>query len=244
MLRINSPEELAIKIDYTNLNNTLQIEDIDNLVKKANEYGFYSVVVSPYFVKYAKSLLKDSPTKLVTVAGFPLGYSNEKAKRKEAKVAVKSGIDELDMVANIQALKVGDIDTVAEDIAKVREVTEDKVLKVIIEAELLSDSEIIKISEVIANSGADYIKTSTGMSGQSPKIANILSIRKTAPNVKVKASGAIRDYKTAIRLISAGTDRIGTSSGDLIIEEYKRMLNIEAEKYLNENEGETKKFLD
>jgi len=223
MIKINNAEELANKIDYTNLNNLSKKEDIDYLVKKANEYKFYSVVVSPYYVKYTKELLKDSAVKLTTVAGFPLGFSTPKTKKKEAKIAIKNGIDELDMVANIQALKTKDYDTVTQEIEKVKKVCNEKILKVIIEAELLNDEEIVKISEIIANSGGDYIKTSTGMSGQSPTIHNIRIIQKTAPQMKIKASGGIKDYKTAIRLLSLGVDRIGTSSGDLIIEEYKRI---------------------
>ncbi|MCL2687283.1 MAG: deoxyribose-phosphate aldolase [Methanobrevibacter sp.] len=223
MIKINNAEELANKIDHTNLNNLSKKEDIDYLVKKANEYKFYSVVVSPYYVKYTKEILKDSPTKLVTVAGFPLGFTTPKAKKKEAKIAIKDGIDELDMVVNIQALKARDYYTVAEEIEKVKNVCGEKVLKVIIEAELLNNEEIVKVSEIIANSGADYIKTSTGMSGLSPKISDIISIQKTAPQMKIKASGGIKDIKTAMRLISLGVDRIGTSSGDLIVEEYKRI---------------------
>jgi len=223
MIKINNAEELANKIDYTNLNNLSKKEDIDYLVKKANEYKFYSVVVSPYYVKYTKKILKDSSVKLATVAGFPLGFTTPKSKKKEAKIAIKDGIDELDMVANIQAIKARDYDTITDEIEKVKSVCKEKILKVIIEAELLNDKEIVKVSEIIANSGADYIKTSTGMSGLSPKISDIISIQKTAPQMKIKASGGIKDIKTAMRLISLGVDRIGTSSGDLIVEEYKRI---------------------
>jgi deoxyribose-phosphate aldolase len=223
MTKINSSEELASKIEYTNLNNRATKENIDYLAKKAEDYGFYSIVVSPYYVEYAKEILKDTEIKVVTVIGFPLGFSLPKAKKKEAKLAIKSGADEIDMVINIQAFKDGDYKTIAKELKVVRKVTEGKILKVIIEAEHLNDEEIIEISELVVESGADYIKTSTGMSGQSPKAANIVLIRKSAPNLKVKASGGITDYKTAIRLVSAGADRIGTSSGDLIMEEYERI---------------------
>ncbi len=222
-MKINSSEELAIKIEQTNLDNLAKKEDIEYLVKKAKEYGFCAVVVSPYFVEYAKELLKDTEIKVVTVIGFPLGFTSPESKQKEAEIAVNSGADEIDMVVNIQAFKAEDYDIVSKEIKMVREVTEGKILKVIIEAEYLNDGEIIKISEIIKETGADYIKTSTGMSSQSPKAANIVLIRKIAPNMKVKASGGIKDYKTAIRLISSGAERIGTSSGDLIIEEYKRI---------------------
>ena len=223
MMKINSSEELAIKIEHTNLNNLAKKEDIEHLTKKAKEYGFCAVVVSPYFVEYAKNLLKDTEIKVVTVVGFPLGFTAPESKEKEAEIAINSGADEIDMVVNIQAFKSEDYDTVTKEIEMVRKVTDGKILKVIIEAEHLNDEEIIRISEIIRDAGADYIKTSSGMSGQSPKAANIVLMRKIAPNVKVKASGAVKDYKTSIRLISSGADRIGTSSGDLIIEEYKRI---------------------
>jgi deoxyribose-phosphate aldolase len=154
--------------------------------------------------------------------GFPLGFISAKAKKKETKIAIKSGADEIDMVANIQAIKSEDFNTVKKEIEMVRKVAEDKILKVIIEAELLTDKEIVKISEIIGESGADYIKTSTGLSGESPKISNLVLIKKTATQMKIKASGGIRNFKTTSRLINAGADKIGTSSGDLIIEEYNR----------------------
>jgi len=223
MTEVNSAEELANKIEHTNLSNTATKENIEYLAHKAKEYGFYAIVVSPYYVEYAKELLKDTAIKVITVVGFPLGFTSPKAKKKEAKIAIKVEADEIDMVANIQALKSGDYNTITKEIKMVRKVTEGKIFKVIIEAELLSDEEIIKICKIIEKSGADYVKTSTGLSGVSPKASNLVLIRKTTPHMKIKASGGIKDYKTAIRLISAGADRIGTSSGDLILEEYKRI---------------------
>lgn len=237
MIKVNSAEELAKKIEYTNLKNTATKESIEYLAHKAKEYGFYAIVVSPYYVEYAKELLKDTDIKVVTVLGFPLGFTSPKSKKKEAKIAMKSGADEFDMVINIQALKDGNYDIIKKEIKKVREITEGKILKVIIEAELLNDKELTKISEIVDESGADYIKTSTGLSGESPKASKLVLIRKIAPHTKIKASGGIKDYKTAIRLVSAGANKIGTSSGDLIIEEYNR-ISEQQEKY------ETKGFLD
>lgn len=223
MMKVNSSEELASKIEYTNLSNTAKKEDIEYLAKKAKDYGFYAIVVSPYYVEYAKKLLKNSEIKLVTVVGFPLGFNATKAKKKEAKIAIESGADEIDMVINIQAFKAGDHDTIVKELKKIREVAEGKILKVIIEAELLSDEELIEITNLVSKSGADYIKTSTGLSGQSPKAANLVLIRKNTPSIKLKASGGIKNYKTTIRLISSGADKIGTSYGDIIMEEYERI---------------------
>ena len=222
MIKINSAQELAKKIEHTNLKNTTTKKDIEYLTHKAKEYGFYGVVVSPYYVEYSKELLKDTDIKVITVVGFPLGFVDSKIKEEEAKIAIESGADEIDMVTNIQALKTGDYDTIRKELENVRKITEGKVLKVIIEAELLNDDEIIKVSKIIKETGADYLKTSTGLSGESPKMSDLVLIRKTIPSTKIKASGGIRNYKTANRAISAGADRIGTSSGDLIIEEYNR----------------------
>ena len=224
MIKIKSALELANIIDHTNLSNIATKSDIEHLSEQAKHYNFYSVVVAPYYIKHAKNLLNSSSTKLCTVIGFPLGFISPKAKRKEAKIATKMGVDELDMVINISALKSEDYETIRKEIEKVRSVATDKILKVIIEAELLTDEEIINVCKIANDMKADFIKTSTGLSGLSPKVTNINLIKKTVPNMKVKASGGIKNYKIAIQLIAAGADRIGTSSGDLIIEEYKNML--------------------
>ena len=221
MTQIKSGLELANLIDHTNLKNVATKSDIEHLVKQAKHYNFYSVVVAPYYIDYTKNLLNSSPIKLCTVVGFPLGFITPKLKKKEGKIAIKKGVDEIDMVINISAVKSKDYETVRREIEKLRSVAKNQVLKVIIEAELLSEEEIIKVCETASEAEADFIKTSTGMSGQSPKIANMNLIKKTVPDMKIKASGGIKNYKIAKRLIAAGADRIGTSSGDLIIEEYK-----------------------
>ncbi len=223
MIKIKSSEELANLIDYTNLDNLTTKENIEDFCKHAKHYGFYSVVVSPYYVKFVNDILKSSSVKVCTVIGFPLGFTSPNVKEKEAEIAIKNGVDEVDMVMNITALKEKDYDTIKKEIELVKKVIGDRTLKVIIEAELLSDKEIIRSCEIANGAKADFIKTSTGMSGISPKASHINLIQKTTPNMKIKASGGIKDYKTAIRLIAAGADRLGTSSGDLIIEEYKRI---------------------
>ena len=221
MTQIKSESELANLIDHTNLKNVATKSDIEHLIKQAKHYNFYSVVVAPYYIDYTKNLLNSSPIKLCTVVGFPLGFITPKLKKKEGKIAIKKGVDEIDMVINISAVKSKDYETVRREIEKLRSVAKNQVLKVIIEAELLSEEEIIKVCKTASEAEADFIKTSTGMSGQSPKIANMNLIKKTVPDMKIKASGGIKNYKIAKRLIAAGADRIGTSSGDLIIEEYK-----------------------
>lgn len=223
MIKIKSASELANIIDHTNLRNIATKSDIEHLCEQAKHYNFYSVVVAPYYIKYAQNFLNSSSTKLCTVIGFPLGFVTPKVKKKEAKIATKMGVDELDMVINISALKSGDWETITKEIEKVRSIAKDKILKVIIEAELLKKEEIINACKIANDTEADFIKTSTGLSGLSPKVSNINLIKKTVPNMKIKASGGIKNYKTAFRLIAAGIDRIGTSSGDLIIEQYNKI---------------------
>lgn len=223
MQKVNTTNELANLIDYTNLNNLATKEDIEKLCKHAKYYGFYSVVVSPYHVKYAKNLLKSENIKVCTVVGFPLGFTDSESKKKEVEIAIKNGADEIDMVVNITAIKEKDYDLIKNEIDVVKKAIGDKLLKVIIEAELLNEDEIIDICKIAEKTNAEFIKTSTGLSGISPKASNLIIMRKYAPNMKIKASGGIKDYKTVNRLIAAGADRIGTSSGDLIIEEYKRI---------------------
>ncbi|MCL2156917.1 MAG: deoxyribose-phosphate aldolase [Methanobrevibacter sp.] len=224
MVQIKSSSQLANIIDHTNLSNVATKSDIEHLVKQAKHYDFYSVVVAPYYIEYVKSLLNSCSTKLCTVVGFPFGYVTPKTKKKEAKIAIQKGVHEIDMVININAVKSKDYETIREEIEKVRSVAVDKVLKVIIEAELLQKEEIVNVCKIANEVEADFIKTSTGMSGLSPKISNINLIKKTVPNMKIKASGGIKNYKIAKKLIAAGADRIGTSSGDLIMEEYKNKI--------------------
>jgi len=221
MTIVKSPKELANLIDHTNLSNIARKSDIKHLINQAKHYDFYSVVVAPYYIEYGKNLLKSSPIKLCTVVGFPLGFVTQKVKEKEAKIAIKKGVDEIDMVINISAVKSKDTETIIKEIEKLRSVARNKVLKVIIEAELLEKEEIINVCKIANDAEADFIKTSTGLSGLSPQIANINLIKKTVPNMKIKASGGIKNYKIAKQLIAAGADRIGTSSGDLIMEEYE-----------------------
>ena len=229
-MRINTPEELAKYIDFSNLDNTATKKDIEEFCQTAKKWGFYSVVISPIYVKLAKKLLKDSSIKIGTVIGFPLGFTDTQVKVKEAEIAIEDGADEIDMVVNIPAFKNGDYDAVKEDIEAIRSVIGNRILKVIIETSLLNEGEIKKISQEINKTSADFIKTNTGFNGINTfnEMVLYLQIIKTAGSEKsMKASGGIKDYKTINRLIAAGATRIGTSSGDIIVEEYKTLLENE-----------------
>ena len=225
-MMINSKEELAKYIDFTNLNNTATQEEIEEFCQTAKEYGFYSVVVSPCYVKLASEILKDCDVKIGTVVGFPLGFSNTRVKVTEAKIAIEDGADEIDMVAHIPAFKNGDYELLKADINAVKEAIGEHVLKVIIETNLLNEQEITKISQQVNKTEADFVKTNTGFTGVNTfnEMVLYLQLIKTAANKKeMKASGGIKNYKIANRLLSSGISRIGTSSGVHIIEQLEAL---------------------
>ena len=206
--------ELNKYIDHTNLKNTATLKDIEKLCNEAIKYKFASVCVYPYYVPLAKSLLKDSNVEVCTVIGFPSGMSTKEVKVYEAIDAVEKGATEIDMVINIAALKNKDYNYVKEEIEEIRDAIDGKVLKVIIETCLLTDKEIIKMTEICNETFVNFIKTSTGFSTGGAKVDDIELINKYRNEVlEIKASGGIKDIDTAYDMINAGATRIGTSSG-------------------------------
>ena len=215
---MNSPN-LASFIEHTNLSPTLTQQDIDRLVQEAGEHKFFGICVPPFWVKQAKREVNKAPITLVTVAGFPLGYSTTETKLEEIKRAIDDGADEIDMVWNISAFKSQHPWTKIE-IAKCAKAVHDhqKVLKVIIETAVLSDEEIIEACKICADAGADFVKTSTGFAGAGAKAEHISLMRKVLPGaVGIKASGGIKTMGQAMELVKAGADRLGTSCGVQII---------------------------
>lgn len=208
--------ELAKYIEHTNLKPDCTKEDIIQLCNEAIEYGFYGVCVSPYYVQLAKKTIGKKPIKLVTVAGFPLGYSTVGAKVEEAKKALISGADEIDMVMNIAAFKSDDIQTVQNDIQSVVTVChlQNKKVKVIIETAYLTDEEILRACKICVDCEVDFVKTSTGYAGKGAEVKTIKLIRGELPSkIKIKAAGGIKTQKQALDLIAAGADIIGSSNG-------------------------------
>jgi deoxyribose-phosphate aldolase len=178
-------------------------------------------VVNPVWVRLCKDLLGGTKVRVCTVSGFPLGASKPEVKAKEAEVAVRDGADEIDMVMNVGAFKTGDLMLLQKEIKDVRAAIGTGVtLKVIIEAGLLTDEEKIKAAQTIKSCGADFVKTNTGFGYGGATIEDVRLLRKiVGEDMGVKASGGIRDYATALSLIKAGANRIGTSSGVKIVEE-------------------------
>ncbi|ABP67895.1 deoxyribose-phosphate aldolase [Caldicellulosiruptor saccharolyticus DSM 8903] len=216
-------KEIAKFIDHTFLKSNATHADIKKLCDEALKYSFASVCVNPYYVKVCKEYLKDSPVKVATVVGFPLGATSMKTKIFEAKEAFEDGADEIDMVINIGALLEGNVDYVYEEIKNIVDIArgyKNKIVKVIIETSELSDQQKIEACKIVMDAGADFVKTSTGFSKSGAKYEDILLMRKVVGDkIKIKASGGIRTYEDALEMIEAGASRIGTSSGVAIVSE-------------------------
>lgn len=205
-------------IDHTILKPESTQEQVEKILSEAKEYDFASVCVNPTWVSLAAESLKDTDVKVCTVIGFPLGANTSAVKAFETKDAIANGADEIDMVINIGALKAGNDALVLDDIKAVVDASGDKLVKVIIEACLLTDDEKVRACQLSKEAGADYVKTSTGFSTGGATVADVALMRKTVgPDMGVKASGGARSYEDAIAFIEAGASRIGASSGVAIM---------------------------
>ncbi|WAM32393.1 deoxyribose-phosphate aldolase [Caldicellulosiruptor naganoensis] len=215
--------EIAKFIDHTLLRSNATHAEIKKLCDEAIQYSFASVCVNPYYVKVCKEYLKDTSVKVATVIGFPLGATTMKTKIFEAREAFENGADEIDMVINIGALLEGNVDYVYEEIKNIVDIArgyKSKIVKVIIETSELSDQQKIEACKIVMAAGADFVKTSTGFSKSGAKYEDILLMRKVVGDkIKIKASGGIRTYEDALKMIEAGASRIGTSSGVAIVSE-------------------------
>lgn len=207
-------------IDHTILNADATKEAVIKVIDEAKKYEFASVCLEPFWVSLAAERLKDSNVKVCTVIGFPLGANTKTVKAFEAKEAVENGADEVDMVLNIGALKSGDEAMVLEDMKAVREAAKDAVVKVILETCLLTDEEKKKACALAKEAGLDFVKTSTGFSTAGATVEDVKLMREAVGDrMGVKASGGIRDTKTAEAMIAAGASRIGASKSIAIIGE-------------------------
>jgi len=205
-------------IDHTQLKPFAQKDAIVKLCQEAKEHDFASVCVNPYWIKTCKELLKDSDVRVCTVIGFPLGATSTASKAFEAKQAVADGAEELDMVINVGALKDKDYQTVTEDIKAVVEAAEGRLVKVIIETCLLTDEEKVAACNCAKEAKANFVKTSTGFSTGGATLHDVALMKETVKDeLKVKASGGVKDYNEMLQMIEAGASRIGTSSGVKLI---------------------------
>ena len=210
---------LAKYIDHTLLKADATKAQVIKLCEEAREYRFASVCVNPGYVPLAAKELAGSGVKTCCVIGFPLGATSTEAKVQETIDSIRNGADEVDMVINVGQAKSGNWIYVKKDIEEVVIAARGKALvKVIIETCLLTDEEKVKVCAISKMAGADFVKTSTGFSTGGATVEDIKLMRQTVgPDMEVKASGGVRDYKTAVAMIEAGASRIGTSNGVTIV---------------------------
>ncbi len=217
-----SRKELTKMMDSTNVKATATKDEIEKLCREAIQLGFHCAVVNPVYVKFASKHLENSNVKVCSTVGFPFGISLPEIKALEAVKAVEEGAEELDMVINLSAFKSGDYEFVKQDIAAVLDIkrlSKDIIVKVIIETDYLSREEKILACKLVKETGADFVKTSTGLFGKGVTIEDVKLMRQTVGNsMGVKAAGGIRTYADAVAMIEAGANRIGTSSAVAIIE--------------------------
>ena len=206
--------ELNKYIEHTNLKADAKEEDIIKLCHEAIEYHFQAVVVNPHYITLAKECLKNTDINVVTVIGFPLGANTIEVKVYETIDAIEKGADEIDMVANISAIKDHDYEYVKKEINDVFYSAEGKTVKVIIETCYLTNDEIKEMTKICNETFVNFIKTSTGFGPRGVSLEDIDIINENKNEVlEIKASGGIKTEKEAIELIEKGVSRIGTSHG-------------------------------
>jgi len=210
---------LAQKIDHTILKADCTPEEVVQLCHEALEHGFAAVCIPPYYIKQAVNILEDSMVSVATVIGFPMGYSNTPSKVEEIKRAIDEGIDEVDVVINVAAVKDANWNFVKNDIDSTTRAAhlKGKTVKIILETTLLTAEEIERLCEICSEVGVNYVKNSTGFNGGATVeiISNLRNL--LHEDIKIKASGGIRTTADAEKLIAAGADRIGSSSGVHIV---------------------------
>lgn len=219
---LHDAKSIAALIDHTLLKPEATRADVERLCAEAAANGFASAVVNPVFVPLAARLLRRTSVKVCTVAGFPLGANASKTKIQEAHLAIAAGAREIDMVIHVGALKSGDDAFVKRDIQGVVRACHAKraACKVILETCLLTDDEKVRACLAAKGAGADFVKTSTGFSSCGATEADVALLRRTVgPKMGVKASGGVRSLDDLLRMVAAGANRIGTSSGVKILEQ-------------------------
>ena len=213
---------IARLIDHTRLKPDARPEQIEQLCTEAVEWGFATVCVNSGYVPLCRRRVEGSSVRVCSVIGFPLGAMLREVKAAEAAAAVNLGADELDMVMNIGWFKAGADEMVVSDIHRVLDAAQKRPVKVIIETCLLTDEEKERATRLVVEAGAAFVKTSTGFSTGGATVEDVVLLaRVAAGRIGIKASGGIRDYATALKMIEAGATRIGTSSGVAMVNEEK-----------------------
>ncbi|MDD2370721.1 MAG: deoxyribose-phosphate aldolase [Firmicutes bacterium] len=209
-------KELAKYFDHTLLKQNMTEKDLEILIQEYQENEFNTICIPPMYIETAKAINKN--IKIATVIDFPLGYSGLVSKLCQANLALESGTDEIDLVATIPHIKNGNLQLYSNEIKAIKKLMPNNILKVIIETSLLTPTEIITASNICENSGADYVKTSTGFGSRGATIEDINLIKQGAPSTKIKASGGIRTLEQALSFIENGVERIGSSNSKSILD--------------------------
>ncbi len=205
-------------IDHTKLGANVTKAQIDQLVEEAKTHDFKSVCINPIWVKYVVHKLKHTNVLTCTVIGFPHGTHQPNVKVFEAEQAILDGAEELDMVINVHALKAKDYHTVKQEIKGIVDIAEGRYVKVILETCYLTDEEIVKACDIAVKAGANFVKTSTGFGTAGATVDHVKLMKKTVgEQAEVKASGGVRTYEDAVKMVNAGATRIGTSNGVSIV---------------------------
>lgn len=210
-------------IDHTVLKPNISEKDVQKILDETSENGFASACIPPCFVKYAKQ--SSDNIAICTVISFPFGYQDTQVKLAECRQAIKDGADELDLVVNVTKVKSGKWDEVEEEMKAVNELIHQngKLVKWIFENSYLEKDEIVKLCEICNRTNPDFAKTSTGFGNYGARLEDVVLMRKTLKKeIAIKASGGIRNLEEAIKYISIGATRIGSSSGISIINEAKQ----------------------
>jgi deoxyribose-phosphate aldolase len=222
-----STDELARKFDHTDLRQDATEAHIALLCKEAVEYTFFAVCLNPCYVGLAHDLLSDTSVKVCTVVGFPLGANRTRTKLAETEEALRDGAHELDVVMNVglfKSCKIAEVETeLRQIVSAIKSVSANKICKVIVETGLLSPKEIEIACHIVNQSGADFIKTSTGFSKAGGATIEVLeTINRHRGKLKVKAAGGIRNLDTALAMLRAGADRLGASQSVSILAELQQ----------------------
>ena len=210
-------------LESTLLKPTVTEREIDQLVREAREHQFIGICIPPFWVKKVKRELRDEDIQVVTVVGFPFGYESTETKAAQLKAAIKDGADELDVVWSQTAFHSG-MSWPKIELAQLSKICheEERMLKVIVETAYLSPAQLQEACAICVEAGADFVKTSTGYAPYGARVEDVALMRQVLPStVGVKASGGIKTLESALALIQAGADRIGTSSAKALMEAFQ-----------------------
>ena len=213
-----TPNALARLIDHTLVRADAAIQDLEKLCAEAREHKFYSVSVNGSWVIEARHFLEGCDVKVGCSVGFPLGATSADVKRFETEAAIDDGAHEIDVVLNVARLKDGDDRYVLRELRDVVEAADERPVKVILETCLLTNEQKVRACKLVVESGAHFVKTSTGFSAGGATVDDVKLMRQTVgPKFGVKASGGIRDTRTALAMMAAGATRLGTSASVAIV---------------------------